>query len=431
RQSLEQLGDHRLVQALLEREQQELWPVRHELVQIGADWLEEARALLGRRASHEAFRERLQAGDASKDELVQLLDELLLDVEELEGRVPLVEERVEDARAFRAAWSEGAAGEAWMDCIAAVREHPAYDGLELTPQRGLLPLWESASSGLWEFFVVGSGELPDVDLEFAIEENPLREEDGVVLVLLPGGSFLMGASEELSGMSGFVPSMPLHEVELAPFFLSKYELTQAQWMRLDEGRNPSWYTPENPRALEHAGAEPLDPRHPVENVSWTEARELLRRQDLQLPTEAQWEYACRAGTESMFSYGDGRSDLDGAVNSAGSERTVVMAGAVDPWDDGWYRHAPVGSFRPNAFGLHEMHGNVQEWCEDQLIRGYDEVLRREGDGLDLRDDSQGERIFRGGSFYHRIISGASALRRWGQPDQRFGDLGLRPARDLR
>ena len=431
RQNLEQLGDHRLVHNLLASERDELWPVRHELYAEGSLWLAQARNLLARRAQHEAFRERLRAqGDPARVELVQLLDELLSEAERLEQRVPSVEARVERARDYRARWSEGEAARRWIACRESIAALPVYGGLDLQPQRGLVPLWRSASSGLWEFFVLDSGEWPDADQEFAELENPNGAAAGVVLVLLPGGRFRMGAPDSLAQYSSWAPATPAHEVELAPFFLSKYELSQGQWARGAEGANPSWYSPAEPRLEEYAADEPLELDHPVENVSWNEALAWLGRQDLELPTEAQWEYACRAGSTTMTAFGDDpEGSLTGYANIAGAERAGLPGfERTDSWNDGWLRHAPAGSYPPNAFGLHDMHGNVQEWCRDGVVKSYADVQRRPADGLDLGGADSAERIFRGGSFYRTSMFAASPLRRWSTPEQRFPDVGLRAAR---
>src|SRR5262249_23910323 len=126
--------------------------------------------------------------------------------------------------------------------------------------------------------------------------------------------------------------------------------------------------------------------HPAD-VTWDRADRVLRRTALVIPTEAQWEYACRAGTTTVFSTGDAPATLQDHANVAdrtglrrvGETIAKVAFGGVD---DGWAEDAPVGCFLPNPFGLHDMHGNFSEMCADWLIhRGYKTMVPREGDGL--------------------------------------------------
>ena len=174
----------------------------------------------------------------------------------------------------------------------------------------------------------------------------------------------------------------MHEVELDPFLISKYELTHAQILRLG-GK-------ESPNTTE-------DPREPW-TTDWTHARDLLLRLGLDLPTEAQWEYSARAGA-------DPPSTLEGLANLRDSSwlrlarsAGVDPSGEEAPFDDGFARAAPVGSFRPNPFGLYDVIGNVSEWCRDGITsRGYSTLPSRPGDGL--KDTlMETRRAHRGGSW---------------------------------
>ncbi len=154
---------------------------------------------------------------------------------------------------------------------------------------------------------------------------------------------------------------PVHEVTLSPYFLAKHECTQAAVAAMTEGLDPSTY-----KAGQTPGDKPLTPRNPVEQVSWEDCDRWLSRNRLVLPTEAQWEYACRAGTDSPGSPG-GRSRRWASVANIADKYCKEHGGPpswqyTDEVDDGHTVHAPVGSFAPNAFGLYDVHGNVYEWC---------------------------------------------------------------------
>ncbi len=323
---------------------------------------------------------------------------------------------------------------AWADAIDAVAASPHYGGMLITPQLGLVPLRPDPHSGLWEFWHVRSGEAPVVGAD---GELVLDVDSSLVFVLLPGGTFTMGAQKVDPGAAhhdGFAEphEAPVRPVELTPFLLSKYELTQAQWLRITN-ENPSDFAPP-----EH-GVETMTLVHPVETVSWERGAEVLAWFDLQHPTEAQWEYACRAGTSTPWSCGDDAGALDTVANLAdlfagynGGARgwNYQMAVALE-LDDGCVVHAPVDRHAPNDFGLHAMHGNVWEWCRDAFLP-YD-VDPADGDGErrptgDVPGD--GTRVARGGGYFNPPPLARSSHRWSGAPAYRSHSLGLRPARAL-
>ena len=208
-------------------------------------------------------------------------------------------------------------------------------------------------------------------------------------------------------------------------FLSKYEMTQGQWLRI-VGRNPSGYAPGS-----RVGDKLGNLSNPVERVSWNECTEALHRLGLELPTEAQWEYGARAGTTSVWWTGDEKESVAGAANLA--DGFCKSHGGPRGWeyeewlDDGWALHAPVGSFRANAFGLHDMIGNVWEWCRDGY-GGYGRPVRA-GDGERPMTGAPSH-VNRGGSFTTCAWRARSAHRIDSDPDYRVDMLGLRPARAI-
>jgi len=225
-------------------------------------------------------------------------------------------------------------------------------------------------------------------------------------VYIPGGSFQMGSTE-------YDDEKPLHQVTIKPFYLGKYPVTQAQWQAV-MGNNPSRFKGEN---------------RPVEKVSWYDAVEFCQKlsaltgETYRLPSEAEWEYACRAGTTTPFYFGETiTSDL---VNSNGNY-------PYGSGPKGRYRKetTEVGLFPPNAFGLYDMHGNVSEWCEDTFHDNYqgaptDGSVWEGGKGL----------VRRGGSWEHkadgyhsdsgRTDSCRSASRDLNDPNMKLGRVGFR------
>lgn len=215
---------------------------------------------------------------------------------------------------------------------------------------------------------------------------------------------------------------PVHSITLDPFFISKYEVTQAQWLRL-AGYNPSVCA----AGSEGEGIEPYTWTNPVDNVTQVEALALLGRFGMTLPTEAQWEFSARAGTSSVFWNGNDPASMNGATNCADLKKaeatTMQVAIAHAPWSDGWIGSAPVGSYYPNPFGLHDTAGNLWEWCLDTSSSYRASV--QPGTGL-RRTGNERYRIVRGASFNEKPENLRSALREQYAPDARSLDVGIRP-----
>ena len=330
------------------------------------------------------------------------------------------------------------AGEAvrrrWDEALRAIAASPRYAGAawpggRLAPQLGLLPLEADPRSGLWEFLAVQTGAEPARGADGRFERDAagqlrLTEECGAVLVLLPGGMFRMGAQKDDPSAPNHDPQAeppegPVHEVRLSPWFVGKHEWTQAQWLRF-AGANPSTY-----QQQEYAKSL----LHPVEAVSWHEVHGLLSRLALTLPTSAQWEQACRGGTDTPWSTGRERESLRGKANLA--DKTAADAGAawtnIKDWPDlvdGWVVHAPVGTYPANPFGLHEVHGNVFEWCLDASVDYKAEPV------VDPCGPVEGgkDRILRGASHSERAYGTRCSRYLYYAPDFRDSDVGFRAAR---
>jgi formylglycine-generating enzyme required for sulfatase activity/serine/threonine protein kinase len=317
----------------------------------------------------------------------------------------------------------------WSAALASIADRaqcPAYAGLSLRPQLDLVPIGRDPSSGLWEFGHPLTGTVPSRDEH---GDLVLTEETGLVFVLIPGGTFLMGAQAQDPAGANHDPeaqsgNTPLQQV-VAPFFLSKYEMTQGQWERFT-GRNPSYYSPQFNASWNFT--EPFTLLHPVEGVSWTECMRVCERMAMALPSEAQWEYATRAGTTTAWWTGDARDSLVGAVNladrSAGRFPDVKWPAFAD-WpelDDGYPTHAPIGRFAANSFGLHDVCGNVMEWCRNAY-----EVGNRDPE---LSPSASRKPAIRGGSYQDTASRARSAARDFASMEFASHTLGLRPAREL-
>ena len=196
------------------------------------------------------------------------------------------------------------------------------------------------------------------------------------MVYIPGGSFLMGAPESEKGCVSF--ERPQHKVTLSAFWMAKYPTTQAQY-RAITGYNPSRFKANN---------------NPVETVSYDEAIDFCQKlstklgKKFNLPSEAQWEYACRAGTTTPFYFGE---TITSDLANYNANYTYVN----EP--KGKYRRetTPVGSFSPNSFGLYDMHGNVCEWCADNWHSNYSDAPI---DSSVWEDKNSSNFVVRGGSW---------------------------------
>ena len=226
-----------------------------------------------------------------------------------------------------------------------------------------------------------------------------HKETGLVFVSLPGGTYWMGAQKDDPNGPHYDPDAeakeaPVHEVTLSSFLIAKCEVSQAEWERV-MSTNPSGFK----------GAD-----FPVESVSWEDYQEFCRKAGLKLPTEAQWEYACRAGSVDRFCWGDDESRL--------GEFAWCNA------NSGLKTHA-VGQKQPNAFGLHDVHGNVWEWCEDVYDVGF--YSKPEAAGPDpLCTSGSVSRVYRGGSWNSNAERCRSAVRGVNRPYFLNSHVGFRP-----
>ncbi|MCC7171677.1 MAG: protein kinase [Planctomycetes bacterium] len=318
----------------------------------------------------------------------------------------------------------------WSKAIAAIEADPRYAGLELQPQYGLVPLGPDPRSGLHEFIDLFTHD-PSVPLPTRSDSGELTmtTECGIVLVLIPGTTCTLGSTPEqlervrLGMALSDLRESPMFEVTLDPYFIGKHEMSQAQYARLDPTHR-SGYVPSGTFGVQNS--------NPVEMVTWAQARGMLRRIGLGLPTEAQWECAARANTSTIWWCGDDFHDLEGAVNWADATAASrgIASGSADLWpgfDDGDVVHTCVWTKRPNPFGLHHVYGNVAEWTLDVL--GDYRLPLRPGSGERIGSHDL-KRVARGGSFQESWSKSRSAARETTRIEVPSATIGIRAARAI-
>jgi formylglycine-generating enzyme required for sulfatase activity len=276
---------------------------------------------------------------------------------------------------------------------------------------------------LWVGLLVTAGDLAAAT-PTAPAAEPITNGIGMKLVLIPAGEFLMGTAgtTDEKGPQPRPPSpavaivvdfggtdeeRPQHRVRITkPFYLGQTEVTQGQWEAV-MGSKP-WSGKKHNRE----GAD-----YPASYVDWNDAAEFCRKLSMRegktyrLPTEAEWEYACRAGTTTAYHFGDDESRLSeyawygGTFDRGKSEKRFAQ---------------PVGRLKPNAWGLHDVHGNVWEWCHDWYEK-YDDGPVGDPAGAEMGR----YRVYRGCSWVNRGGDCRSARRSFNLPDYRKAILGLR------
>lgn len=290
---------------------------------------------------------------------------------------------------------------------------------------------------------------------------------GLQMVLIPAGEFLMGSEGGLAPwFPGYEPQRlrdladeaPVHRVRLTrAFYMARHEVTVGQFRRflqasghvpesVADGSGGYGYNPRYDPATTRRGDafEGRDPRyswqnpgfaqgddHPVVNVTWNDAQALAawlsrtEQRRYRLPTEAEWEYACRAGTRSHFHGGDDPASLAATANVFDADAAVhwpAWQAFALPAHDGFAFTAPVGQFAPNAFGLHDMHGNVWEWTADW----HDEHYYARSPVDDPPGPAEGTvKVRRGGSWHTWPLYARCAYRNWNSTDTRYTLVGIR------
>ena len=277
------------------------------------------------------------------------------------------------------------------------------------------------SSGFWSLFVVLA-----VAVGFALSSRAQSGDEiinsiGMKFVSVPRGSFEMGSAEDERYRRD---DEKLHTVQISqPYWLSTYEVTQRQFEQV-MGTNPSFFSATGVGRVKVRPKEA--PLHPVEGATWNQAAEfcekLSAREDekgrkftYRLPTEAEWEWACRAGTSAPLYYGRDISSHELNFNGIGP----LGRGRTGPFLRATFA---IGGYRPNAFGLYDMHGNVAEWCSDWHSSDY----YRDSPKLDPKGPASGEeKVVRGGGWANSARECRSAARNHFPPNFSSYAIGFR------
>ena len=243
------------------------------------------------------------------------------------------------------------------------------------------------------------------------------------MVSIPGGTFMMGTEEseierlvEKFNWTGFTREKPQHQVTVKPFFIGKYQVTQAQWKAITS--LPKVERDLNPNPSRFKGDD-----LPVERVSWEDAVEFCQRlskhrgKEYRLPSESEWEYACRAGTTTPFHFGE-------TITGELANYRASITYANEPKGEFLQKTTPVGSFPPNAFGLYDLHGNVWEWCEDDFHEN-ENYQGAPTDGSAWLSGASNKKVIRGGSWYDNPFGCRSAFRSYLTRDGRDHNFGFR------
>ncbi|UVT18906.1 MAG: formylglycine-generating enzyme family protein [Nitrospira sp.] len=400
---------------------------------------------------------------------------------EAEARAKVKEAKIAEAkRQAELAAKKKAAG----DALQAADEKKRQQSKETTSAEKSAPSMDIKQSGVREPELFRSAQQqpePNIHEQSQSQQlamkQPLQEQpvgkllstitgkDGAPMVLIPPGNFLMGSTEDevdrairscvnelkkdqqtCDGL--YKPELPQHQVRIDEFYLDQYEVTNRLFqqfvqqtghqttaeqkgsaMSFSEGKvwkevnGATWRQPEGSEIVFASGRA----EHPVVSVSWDDAQAYCRWAGKQLPTEAQFEYATRAGTTTGYWWGQGHPGARRVENLADESARDFLGGIITGYDDGARRTAPVGSYEANPWGLYDITGNVAEWTADW----YDANYYSKSPVRNPTGPSNGQyRVLRGGAWSTVLVYLRSAYRLWSTPTHRKSNIGFRCAQDV-
>jgi len=269
--------------------------------------------------------------------------------------------------------------------------------------------WATVTEAMPDPAVVINADLRSAIIATGLPWRVRDNSSGIEMLLVPPGIFQMGCIMGSDSSPCYSPDQPVHTVTLTnAYYLGRYEVTQAQW-QAKMGSNPSSFQ-----------GQADSPSRPVEQVSWNAIQGFLTATGMQLPTEAQWEYACRAGTTTPFHSGPG---FPNGTTNDGLLGTIAWYAGNNDYPAN-YGTKPVGGKAANALGLHDMSGNVTEWCSD-WHGTYSAGAQTNPTGPGSGD----YRVLRGGAFNISVtISLRSSYRGMTAPGSTANEWGFRVAR---
>ena len=260
---------------------------------------------------------------------------------------------------------------------------------------------------------------------------------GLDLVFIPGGSFWMGTEDlEIERLvkeynwDGYRRERPQHKVNIASFFMGRCPITQAQWREVAGWEQIERGLASDPSKFKEDYEEIDRWTRPVDSISWEEAREFCSRltnrtkRQYRLPTESEWEYACRAGTTTSFHFGETISTELANYRGIDNE-SFNWKGSYGRGSKGIYREqtTPVKYFKiANDFGLSDMHGNLFEWCEDDWRDNYEQAPH---DGSAWLSEHSSNKVIRGGSWALNPALCRSAFRYFFSHNAHYSNIGCR------
>ncbi|MCB9892528.1 MAG: SUMF1/EgtB/PvdO family nonheme iron enzyme, partial [Planctomycetes bacterium] len=340
--------------------------------------------------------------------LFDLLERDIVRIERFRDEIlPDLEDRLDHAVQLRRDAEDDQQSAIWRSVAERLRTDPRFPDLDLVRQEDLVPLGPDPVTRLEEFAHSPSGTVPSRDPEGNLR---LDGSSAIVFVLLPAGKQRIRFGPGQTAMR-----------EFPAFMIGKHELSRRQWITL-AGRTPELELHRHTMSdLRNLSETHLD--KPVNSVSWPLARLLLGKWGLEFPGSAEWEYACRAGTETVINTGRTLESLIGHENlrdiDYGGESGPDGPRGVFPIRDGYAGLAPIHALKPNGFGLHSMHGNVREWCGDADADPYRAVVNL-------------HRILRGGGWNTTSDTGFySDAVDWVIPSSTARDVGVRAVYRLR